>query len=211
MVFGNAKCTCRAPLDGKTAIVTGSNTGIGQYTAQDFYRRGARVIMAYRNVEKAEEAAKDIQKACEGFATEILEKENRVDFLINNAGIMFCPEGKTVDGYETQFVLDGPFDLDDLNWEKREYTATQAYYQSKLANILFTKELARKLEATSYCAVDEKGANEMGLYYAECKVKHCSSKSKNMEDADKLWDLTWKIVGLDDTCNPFVTAVTAAV
>ncbi|KAF2887874.1 hypothetical protein ILUMI_18299, partial [Ignelater luminosus] len=125
MVFGNAKCTSTARLDGKTAIVTGSNTGIGKYTVQDFYRRGARVIMACRNVEKAEEAAKDIQKACEGeenlgeilvlqldlsslesvrqFAKEILEKEDRVDLLINNAGIMLCPEGKTVDGYETQF------------------------------------------------------------------------------------------------------------
>ncbi|KAF2886671.1 hypothetical protein ILUMI_19502, partial [Ignelater luminosus] len=42
--------------------------------------------------------------------------------------------------------LDGPLVLDDLNWEKRKYSPAQAYAQSKLANILFTKELAHKLE-----------------------------------------------------------------
>ncbi|KAF2898674.1 hypothetical protein ILUMI_07508 [Ignelater luminosus] len=87
---------------------------------------GARVIMACRSVEKAEEAAKDIQKACEGeenlgkivivhldlsslesvreFTKEILQKEDRVDLLVNNAGVMMCPESRTVDGYETQFA-----------------------------------------------------------------------------------------------------------
>ncbi|KAF2886821.1 hypothetical protein ILUMI_19352, partial [Ignelater luminosus] len=199
----DAKCTSTARLDGKTAIVTGSNTGIGKYTVQDFYSRGARVIMACRSVEKAEKAAEDIQKICEGkenlgeivivqldvsnlesvreFAKKVLEKEDHVDLLVNNAGVMTCPEGKTVDGFETQFgtnhlghflltlllmpkiiksaparivtvssvahtYLDGPLALDDLNWEKRKYSPTQAYAQSKIANILFTKELAHKLE-----------------------------------------------------------------
>ncbi|KAF2884585.1 hypothetical protein ILUMI_21588 [Ignelater luminosus] len=199
----DAVCTSTARLDGKTAIVTGSNTGIGKITVKDFYKRGGRVFMACRNVEKAEEAAEDIKKECEGLqnlgtivvikldlsslksirecAEHLLETEQHIDILVNNAGVMFCPESRTEDGFEMQIgtnhlghflftllllpriiksaparivnvssvghsLLRGPMNLDDLNWEKRSYSATQAYFQSKLANVLFTKELARRLQ-----------------------------------------------------------------
>ena len=55
-------CTSKVKLDGKTVIVTGSNTGIGKETAKDLTNRGARVIMACRNLEKANIAAEDIRK-----------------------------------------------------------------------------------------------------------------------------------------------------
>ena len=55
-------CTSEAKLDGKTVIVTGSNTGIGKETVKDLTDRGARVIMACRNLEKANIAAEDIRK-----------------------------------------------------------------------------------------------------------------------------------------------------
>lgn len=188
-------------LDGKTAIITGCNTGIGKPTVKDFYERGARVIMACRNKEKANEAANDIKSACEtkpnlgeiiveeldlsslesirNFSKNILEKEPRIDLLVNNAGVFATPEGKTEDGFEIQFgtnhlghflltllllpkILQSPaarivsvssalhsrgtIDLDDVNFNKRSYSPTGAYYQSKLANILFTAELAKRLK-----------------------------------------------------------------
>src|SRR4051812_42103561 len=96
--------------------------------------------------------------------------------LINNAGIMMVPAGMTVDGFELQlgtnhlghFALtnlllphvtdrvvtvssnlhrSGSIDLDDLNWQRRPYSANGAYAQSKLANLLFTLELQRRLTA----------------------------------------------------------------
>ncbi|KAF2884586.1 hypothetical protein ILUMI_21589 [Ignelater luminosus] len=199
----DAVCTSTARLDGKTVIVTGSNTGIGKITVKDFYKRGGRVLMACRNLEKAKEAAEDIKKECEGLqnlgtivvikldlsslksirdcAEHLLETEQHIDILVNNAGVMFCPESRTEDGFEMQIgtnhlghflftllllprmiksaparivnvssvghsFLRGPMNLDDLNWEQRSYSTTQAYFQSKLANVLFTKELARRLK-----------------------------------------------------------------
>jgi NAD(P)-dependent dehydrogenase (short-subunit alcohol dehydrogenase family) len=97
-----------------------------------------------------------------------------LDVLINNAGIMMVPAGMTVDGFELQlgtnhlghFTLtnlllphitdrvvtvssnlhrSGSIDLDDLNWQRRPYSANGAYAQSKLANLLFTLELQRRL------------------------------------------------------------------
>jgi len=99
-----------------------------------------------------------------------------IDILINNAGIMLVPEARTADGFERQigtnhlghFVLTnlllphitgrivtvasnaherGQLDLDDLNWHSREYDTSQAYSDSKLANLLFTFELQRRLSA----------------------------------------------------------------
>jgi NAD(P)-dependent dehydrogenase (short-subunit alcohol dehydrogenase family) len=99
-----------------------------------------------------------------------------LDVLINNAGVMATPEKRTKDGFELQFgtnhlghfaltnlllphVRDrvvtissgahrvGKIDLDDLNWEKRSYQRWPAYAQSKLANLLFTLQLQRRLDA----------------------------------------------------------------
>ena len=100
--------------------------------------------------------------------------EGELDVLVNNAGIMMVPAGLTADGFELQFgtnhlghfaltmlllphITDrvvtvastmhraGRIDLDDLNWQRRRYSATGAYGQSKLANLLFTLELQRRL------------------------------------------------------------------
>lgn len=313
MGFCNAVCTSAARLDGKTAIITGCNTGIGKVTAKDFFERGARVIMACRNKQKAIEAVDDIKTLCKSkenlgelaveeldltslrsvreCAKTLLEKEPRIDLLVNNAGIMTCPEGKTEDGFETQFGTNhlghflftllllpkiiqstparivtvssvahdrGKIDFDDLNWNKRTYSAIGAYGQSKLANILFTKELARRLkeaninnvtsyslhpgviktdlgrhisdtygpvvkflwgmvgwtmktpeqgaQTTIYCSVDEKCANESGLYYAECAVKTPTKAARNEEDAKRLWIESLKLVNLPENYDPFVRA-----
>ncbi|MER6974173.1 oxidoreductase [Nocardioides sp. NPDC000445] len=105
------------------------------------------------------------------------EWEGEIDVLINNAGIMMVPKRLTTDGYESQFATNhlghfaltnlllphitdrvvtvassahrwGGFDLDDLNWERRDYRTERAYGQSKISNLLFTLELQRRLEGT---------------------------------------------------------------
>jgi NAD(P)-dependent dehydrogenase (short-subunit alcohol dehydrogenase family) len=99
-----------------------------------------------------------------------------IDILINNAGIMIPPLSRTADGFEMQFGTNhlghfaltnlllphitrrvvtvsstahrvGRIDFDDLNWERKPYRASRAYGQSKLANLLFTAELQRRLTA----------------------------------------------------------------
>lgn len=108
-------------LSGKTAIVTGSNTGIGFETALDLYQKGAKVFVACRNKEKGLDAIKKMQAISDGgelvyghldlsslssveeFANKIIDSESSLDLLINNAGIMIPPPSKTVDGFELQF------------------------------------------------------------------------------------------------------------
>ncbi|XP_062252709.1 retinol dehydrogenase 12 isoform X1 [Platichthys flesus] len=192
---------CRSParLDGKTALITGANTGIGRETARDLVMRGARVIMACRDVEKGEEAAASIRAAnpdadvevreldladtcsIRAFAQEFLREVNRLHILINNAGVMMCPYTKTVDGFEMHIGVNhlGHFLLTSLligllkrsaparivvvsslahnfGWvrfhdlhSQGSYNSGLAYCQSKLANVMFTRELARRLKGTN--------------------------------------------------------------
>jgi len=107
-------------LDGKLVVITGANTGIGKETAIDLAKRGARVIICCRDMTRAEAAAKDIRtdsgsdlvevaqldlaslKSVRKCAENLLENEDKIDYLINNAGVMMCPEGKTEDGFDMQ-------------------------------------------------------------------------------------------------------------
>ncbi|KAM6970996.1 retinol dehydrogenase 11 [Tautogolabrus adspersus] len=189
-------------LDGKTALVTGANIGIGKETAKDLAGRGARVILACRDMVKAEQTARDIMREVKGakvvakqldladtksicqFAENVYNTEKSLHFLINNAGVAMCPYGLTADGYEMQFgvnhlghffltflLLDllkhsapsrvinlssvahnlGKIEFDDLKGEK-DYHPVRAYAQSKLANVLFTRELSKRTEALGVTA-----------------------------------------------------------
>lgn len=117
--FKGGVCTSKKSLKGKTVVITGCNTGIGRETALDMSRRGARVVMACRNLDLANKAAADLkretsgafevykldlasQKSIRQCAKEINEKEKQIDILINNAGIMMCPLMRTEDGFEMQ-------------------------------------------------------------------------------------------------------------
>ena len=181
---------------GRVAIVTGANTGIGFETAAALAAKRATVIMACRNRQKAEDAmAKILERtpdaklefieldlaslaSVERFADSFRASHDRLDLLINNAGVMIPPLGHTEDGFELQFgcnhlghfaltgrlldILDstsdsrvvnvssmahrqGKMDFDNLNAENG-YQAMPAYGQSKLANLLFTFELQKRLE-----------------------------------------------------------------
>ncbi|XP_062337870.1 retinol dehydrogenase 12-like isoform X2 [Osmerus eperlanus] len=110
-----------ARLDGKTVIITGGNTGIGKETALDLAKRGGRIILACRDVVKAEKTKAEITensgnpnilvrpldladgRSIREFSQLINREESQVNILINNAGVMMCPYSKTTDGFEMQF------------------------------------------------------------------------------------------------------------
>ena len=119
--FQGGRCHSTKSLKGKTVVITGANTGIGKETAVDLAKRGARIIIGCRNMEKGKEALKEIQErsgstdvflekldlasldSVRKFADNILKNERRLDILINNAGVAGCPHQKTEDGFEMQF------------------------------------------------------------------------------------------------------------
>lgn len=121
-------------LTGKVAIVTGANSGIGYETAKAMAAKGATVVMACRNLQKANPAAEQIREvdpagtvtvmtldlgdldSVQAFAAAFRAKYDRLDLLINNAGIMMPPYGKTAQGFETQFGVNhlGHFALTGL-------------------------------------------------------------------------------------------------
>src|ERR1700761_3348351 len=173
-------------LTGRTAIVTGANSGIGLATARALAGRGARVILAVRARARGEAAAAAIAGMTEVRPLDLAsltsvrafarDWSGPLDLLVNNAGVMIPPLSRTADGYELQFGTNhlghfaltnlllpritaagrvvtvsssvhqvGRIDFGDLNWERRRYRRWRAYGQSKLANLLFTTELQRRL------------------------------------------------------------------
>ena len=102
-------------LTGQVIIVTGANSGIGLETSRQLVKQGARVILACRNHERGEAAVKDAggeflttldlsSLACvKAFVDTFLSKYDRLDVLVNNAGVMACPYAKTQDDFEVQF------------------------------------------------------------------------------------------------------------
>jgi len=187
-------------LTGKTAIVTGGNTGIGYETVKALYEKGANVTLAARDENKANAAVEKIKSETKGvgnleigilnlanlaqiksFTDEFKSKHMQLDILINNAGVMIPPASTTDDGFELQFgvnflghfaltghlfpllknspnarivtlssgaaTLTDGIDFENLKLEK-SYNEWQSYAVSKLADILFTYELDRKLKAT---------------------------------------------------------------
>jgi NAD(P)-dependent dehydrogenase (short-subunit alcohol dehydrogenase family) len=180
---------------GRVALITGANTGIGFEAAKVLAARGATVVLACRDQAKGRAAAARLGAGAavatvtldlaslasvHAAAVEIRGRWERLDLLVNNAGQMIPPYGRTADGFETQIginhlghyaltglLLDrllgtagsrivtvssnahrqGVINFDDLHAE-RGYQPMAAYAQSKLANLLFTYELQRRLSAS---------------------------------------------------------------
>ncbi|GAB3201976.1 oxidoreductase [Geodermatophilus arenarius] len=171
---------------GRTVVVTGATSGLGLATARALAERGARVVLAVRDPARGESAAAGLPGDVEARSLDLADLasvrafadawDGPLDVLVNNAGIMMVPQGRTADGFELQFGTNhlghfaltnlllphltdrvvtvastahrmGGLDLADLDWQTRRYSAERAYGASKLANLLFTLELQRRLTA----------------------------------------------------------------
>jgi len=106
---------------GRLAVVTGGNSGLGEITARELARKGARVVLAVRTTSKGETAAQEIRSAVpqasvevreldlsslesvRAFASQLTTEGSALDLLVNNAGIMQTPARRTDEGYELQF------------------------------------------------------------------------------------------------------------
>ncbi len=191
-------------LTGKTYVVTGANSGIGLVTARQLAKQGATVIMGVRRVNEGKRVAAEIRseiataklvvyqlelddlKSVRTFAAEVNSNHPKLQGLVNNAGVMKTPFGRTKDGFETQFGVNhlghflltnllmdglkagapsrvinlssffhesamgrrGEIHFDDLNYVRRPFDTWEAYAQSKLANLLHARELARRVTGT---------------------------------------------------------------
>jgi NAD(P)-dependent dehydrogenase (short-subunit alcohol dehydrogenase family) len=191
-----------ADLSGRTCLVTGATSGIGEETALGLARRGARVLIVGRSRQRGERSLAriraesgngavelllaDLSSLAElrRLAREVLEACPQLHVLVNNAALVTLRRSTSVDGFETMFTVNhlayfvltnlllerlvesaparivsvssnahrfGRIDLDDLQSERR-FGAMQSYGRTKFANILFTTELARRLEGTGVTA-----------------------------------------------------------
>jgi NAD(P)-dependent dehydrogenase (short-subunit alcohol dehydrogenase family) len=182
-------------IHGKTVLVTGATSGIGLEASVALARQGARVVLVGRDRAKAEQSAATLaarsgakpqahllcdfssQASIRVLAREVLERFERIDVLVNNAGGVSKARRVTVDGIEATFAVNhlgyflltnlllerlvrsaparvvsvasighrrGTLDFDDLGFE-RGYSIMKAYARSKLANVLFAAELARRV------------------------------------------------------------------
>ena len=182
-------------LEGKVALVTGANSGIGFATAIELAKMGARILMVCRDTARGTQARAAVagvatggapellladmssQQAIRALADDLRRRFSKIDVLINNAGGMFAERAFTVDGIERTFATNhlGPYlltnlvmdlvraggrarivnvaadgypsrlDFDNLQGEKR-YGFLSAYFRSKLENIVFSLDLARRLK-----------------------------------------------------------------
>jgi retinol dehydrogenase-14 len=189
------------PMADRTVLITGGTGGIGRATAVGLATMGARVAITGRDVERAEDAAREIRAAGGGkvdvfvadlssqsevrrLADEVLRSLPRIDVLVNNVGGYWNTRHVTVDGLERTFALNhlasflltnllldrltqtaparvvtvssnaqamGRTKFADLQGES-SYSGARAYNQSKLANVLFTHELARRLRGSGVTA-----------------------------------------------------------
>ncbi|MDQ2651109.1 MAG: oxidoreductase [Actinomycetota bacterium] len=180
---------------GRTVLITGANSGLGLESAIALAAKGATVLLACRNPERGERARTAVAAVATGEQPRVValdvsdldhvaevgravaEELPRLDVLMNNAGVMAIPLGRTKQGHELQFATNhlghfaltghllptllrapsprvitvsstahrpGSIAFSDLQWERRRYQPWRAYSQSKLANLLFSKELQRQ-------------------------------------------------------------------
>jgi NAD(P)-dependent dehydrogenase (short-subunit alcohol dehydrogenase family) len=189
-------------VQGRTIVVTGASSGIGAAAAVELSRLGATVVSTGRDPDRLAAVAQEVREVATGetadplradfasldevrqLAADLLDRHERIDVLVNNAGLIMGQRTLSADGYEMTFAVNhlapflltsllrdrlrqsaparvittssdahrgGTIDLDDLQLD-RSWSRWRAYNNSKLANILFTRELAGRLDGEGVVA-----------------------------------------------------------
>ena len=232
---------------GRTAVITGANTGLGFETARVLAARGAQVVLACQDLGLAKEAAARIPgdvravrldlaslASVREAAGEIGSAYGPVDLLVNNAGVMMKREASTEDGFELQFGTNhlghfaltglllermlgregsrvvtvssnghksGRIDFADLQSQRR-YRRMAAYYQSKLANLMFTYELQRRLAAAraraqALAAHPGKARTELTRYLPGwMRLVASSERARDLDAQQRLWRESERLTGV---------------
>ena len=278
-------------LKDKTVVISGATNGIGKAAALELAKHGPKLLLTYRNQELADNLLAEIktvspdvsveliycdfsvQSSIRECSKEIIASQDKIDVLINNAGVVNTSYHETSEGIENTFAVNhlGYFlftnlllnkmkgleesriinvssaahsFVKDMNWENINFKddfgqGMQVYGQSKLANLLFTRHLAIKLSTdnVSVNAIHPGGVNTAlgnqnkalfgkilkamlkpffrsplkgassivylatknddgitGEYFVDCKQAKSSSYSHNLQEAQKLWDLSEQLV-----------------
>jgi len=177
---------------GRTVVITGANSGLGLQATEALTTAGARVVMACRDTSRAESARQGLSQPerAEVVELDLADLDSvraaggtlsgrQLDVLINNAGVMNVPLGRTAQGHEMQFGVNvlghfaltqqlapalsdrvvwlgsimhrfGSIVLDDLDWNRRRYIPMSAYAASKLACVMLAYEQQRRLDAAGW-------------------------------------------------------------
>ncbi|MBW8708197.1 MAG: SDR family NAD(P)-dependent oxidoreductase [Alphaproteobacteria bacterium] len=244
-------------MKGKTVIITGATSGIGEVAAVRLAEQGARIVFVARDKARADDTMAKLRKANAGADHAVhmadlstlaemkrigaaLAREPQIDVLVNNAGALFNKRQETADGLEMTFALNhmayfvitnllldrlqpgarivtvasnahrgAGLDFDDLQ-SRKGYVGFPVYSKSKLANILFNRELARRSPAgvTANALQPEEGARTIiylasspevagvtGEYFYECKPTTPTAEARNDDDARRLWEISEQIAG----------------
>ena len=229
-------------LGGRVAVVTGGNGGLGYETVRALAARGAHVVMASRNLDKATEACRSIEEEHPDASLEIVPLDladldsvaraattiaahEKLDVLVNNAGIMGVPERRTVQGIELQFGTNhvGHFALtaallplllaapsgrlvtvtsvarhvgrpvrSGRSLDAGRYDPWASYGRSKLANLLFARELHRRL-ATAHAPVASLAAHP-GLTNSELQATSVTESGGGL--SQRFWHFLARTVGM---------------
>jgi len=215
-------------LNGKVVLITGANSGLGFECSKVFAQKGATVVMTARNLEKGEKAKAEVLQSAPDATVDLMQLDignlasirdfvpafkaayDRLDILLNNAGVMAIPRSETPDGFEMQLgvnhlghfaltglLLDlivktpnarihsvsssaqysGSINFDDL-MGKQNYTRWGAYGQSKLANVVFTNELHKRLKAAGYDTIAN--ASHPGIVYTNLQANSLEKSGNSL-------------------------------
>ncbi|MED6247061.1 hypothetical protein ATANTOWER_029039 [Ataeniobius toweri] len=202
-----SRCKSDTKLHGKTVVITGASSGIGKETAMDLARRGARLILACRDRERAEAAVQEIIQetgnqqvlfmqldlasllSVRTFAENLLQSESRLDLLINNAGVL--SDAQTDDGFGMMFGVNhlGHFLLTVLLLDRLKTSGP-----SRVVTVASNSYRRSKLD---FSVLLDHRDSALGSNYSQIYRKYCNSKLCNILFT---CELSRRLQGTNVTC-----------